>query len=114
LYPINPYLFWQQLLNSRGSVVRQVNMEALLAVKAHKARCLKILTVARKALEDETDKLIDRISVLGVTGKVSHTITTVSVHDEQQAELQISPGQPFTPSPTINRPPRKNDHNHIS
>jgi hypothetical protein len=84
-------------------------MEALLAVKAHKARCLKILAVARKALEDEADKLMDQFRVIGVTGKVPHSIPTIPDPDFQQAELQISPGQPFTPSPIMSRPTRKHD-----
>jgi hypothetical protein len=88
-------------------------MEALLAVKAHKARCLKILAVARKALEDEADKLMDQFRVIGVTGKVPHSIPTIPDPDFQQAELQISPGQPFTPSPTMSRPTRKHDFMHF-
>jgi hypothetical protein len=87
-------------------------MEALLAVKAHKARCLKILAVARKALEDEADKLIEHFSVIGVKGKAPYSVNTVPERDDQQAELQISPGQPFTPSPTMSRPTRKHEFLH--
>jgi DNA-binding winged helix-turn-helix (wHTH) protein len=75
-------------------------MKALLAVKAHKARCLKILAVARKALEAESDKLIHTFSEMGVSVKAPHSATTSFTAAEQPAELQTSPGQPSTLSPT--------------
>jgi hypothetical protein len=75
-------------------------MQALLAVKAHKARCLKVLAVARKALDEETDKLIATFSKMGAAHELLQQATLVSSVSDKQSELQISPGQPFTPSPT--------------
>jgi hypothetical protein len=44
-------------------------MQALLAIKAHKTRCIKILTGARKAIEEEADKLVEVFTSLGVDSR---------------------------------------------
>jgi hypothetical protein len=74
-------------------------MQALLAVKAHKARCIKILTQARKSLEEETDKLVDMFEKMKATSNNTCVSST-----EEQAELEIDQEEPFTPSPTLPGP----------
>jgi hypothetical protein len=77
----------------------QANMQMFLAAKAHKARCLKILTTARKAIEEESEKL-------------ATTFWQISMH--KQPNIDIKPqesgplsGEPFTPSPTLPGPTGK-------
>jgi hypothetical protein len=72
-------------------------MQALLAIKAHKARCIKILTVARKAIEEEADNLVEAFTTFGIQ-LAADDLTSKNNH-QQQSELDQSPGEPFTPSP---------------
>jgi hypothetical protein len=60
----------------------------MLAAKAHKARCIKILATARKAIEEESEKLV------GTFTKISMGL---SPSPQQNSE-------PFTPSPTLQAP----------
>jgi hypothetical protein len=66
----------------------QANLELLLAAKAHKARCIKILATARKAIEEESEKLV------GTFTKISMGLSP-SPHQNSE---------PFTPSPTLQAP----------
>jgi hypothetical protein len=68
-------------------------MQAIIAVKAHNARCIKILTLARRSIEEETDKLVQAISTLNFDNQGNG--------NEQATEISNSPGEvSFTPSPT--------------
>jgi hypothetical protein len=64
-------------------------MKMILAVKAHKAKCLKILTLARQSLEEESDKLLDTLSKISLDFASDEVVVNTT-----------SPGQPCTPSPT--------------
>jgi hypothetical protein len=75
-------------------------MQALIAVKAHKARCLKILTLARKSLEAEADKLLEIFSNMGMTQPKDFSGISLVRNSVHQTTLDNSPGEPFTPSPT--------------
>jgi hypothetical protein len=62
----------------------------LVAAKAHKARCLKILMIARKSIEDESEKLIEELN-------------KIRIHIEADRVLpsSVTPiRQPLTPNPT--------------
>jgi hypothetical protein len=45
------------------------NMRILLAAKAYKARCLKILTLARKSIEEESDRLLETFTKITLAMK---------------------------------------------
>jgi hypothetical protein len=64
------------------------SVELMLAAKAHKARCIKILATARKAIEEESEKLV------GTFTKISMGLSN---SPQQNSE-------PFTPSPTLQAP----------
>lgn len=44
----------------------QQSMKMILAAKAHKAKCLKILTQARQSIEEESEKLLDAFSKISL------------------------------------------------
>jgi hypothetical protein len=63
-------------------------MKMILAVKAHKAKCLKILTLSRQSLEEESDKLLDTLSKISLDFASAEVVVNTT-----------SPVQPCTPSP---------------
>jgi hypothetical protein len=80
-------------------ITTQESMQAIIAIKAHRARCLKIITLARKSLEEETDKLVETFTKMSAVRVHSTTKPPAEEIIEEQTTLPSSPGQPFTPSP---------------
>jgi hypothetical protein len=72
----------------------------MIAVKAHKARCLKILTVAKKAIEEETDRMVKVLAEIDFGHKREQTPRRADSTRAEVAAIANSPGNPFTPPPT--------------
>jgi hypothetical protein len=72
----------------------------MIAVKAHKARCLKILTVAKKAIEEETDRMVKVFADIDFGHKHEQTPRRADSTGAEAVAISISPGNPFTPPPT--------------
>ena len=65
----------------------------ILAAKVHKAKCLKILTLARQAIEEESDKLIDSFSKIAMDYATDVAETKTSppdnlIHRPQQMKAE--------------------------
>jgi hypothetical protein len=72
----------------------------MIAVKAHKARCLKILTVAKKAIEEETDRMVKVFAEIDFGHKPEQTPRRENSSRAEAIAIAYSPGNPFTPPPT--------------
>jgi hypothetical protein len=71
----------------------------MIAVKAHKARCLKILTVAKKAIEEETDRMVKVLAEIDFGPKQVQTPGRANSTRTEAIAIDNSPGNPFTPPP---------------
>jgi hypothetical protein len=74
--------------------------QVLIALKAHKARCLKILTVTKKAIEEETDKMEKVFAEIDFGHKQGQTHRRANSTIAEAIAIANSPGNPFTPPPT--------------
>jgi hypothetical protein len=72
----------------------------MIAVKAHKARCLKILTVAKKAIEKEIDRMVKVLAEIDFGQKHEQTLRRADSTRAEAIAIANSPGNPFTPPPT--------------
>jgi hypothetical protein len=82
--------------------IKQQNTRLLLAVKVHKARCLKILTQARKSVEEEAERLIQTLNQVCLDdNQLPHGLKDTHSEPHHPSSRSLLTQEQLTPSPTI-------------